>query len=296
MANTKISALTSATTPLAGTEVLPIVQSSATTQVTVANLTAGRAVNVSSLTASTAVNISSATTGITLASWVGGARSLYAYSGASFSGWYDATAGGGNGFGFNSATNNIQVQINNASIGNFTSTGLNSIAIGATTASTGAFSTITASSTITPSQTSGIVGTTTNNSANAGSVGEYVSSQVTSPTTGLTSATATNVTSISLTAGDWDVHGSFLIGPAATTIVTTIIGAISTTSATFPGLGTGYVTYLTVTHPAGNNVGFPVPSIRVSVASTTTVYLVAQATFTISTAGVGGTIYARRRR
>jgi hypothetical protein len=45
MANSKISALTSATTPLAGTEVLPIVQSSATTQVTVANLTAGRSVS-----------------------------------------------------------------------------------------------------------------------------------------------------------------------------------------------------------------------------------------------------------
>ena len=42
MANSKISALTSATTPLAGTETLPIVQSSATKQVSVANLTAGR--------------------------------------------------------------------------------------------------------------------------------------------------------------------------------------------------------------------------------------------------------------
>ena len=45
MANSKISALTSATTPLAGTEVLPIVQSGVTKQVSVANLTAGRAVN-----------------------------------------------------------------------------------------------------------------------------------------------------------------------------------------------------------------------------------------------------------
>jgi len=42
MANSKISELTSATTPLAGTEVLPIVQSSTTKQVSVANLTAGR--------------------------------------------------------------------------------------------------------------------------------------------------------------------------------------------------------------------------------------------------------------
>lgn len=53
MANTKISALTTATTPLAGTEVLPVVQSGATKQVSVANLTAGRAVSASSLTAST---------------------------------------------------------------------------------------------------------------------------------------------------------------------------------------------------------------------------------------------------
>jgi hypothetical protein len=44
MADKKISALTSASTPLAGTEVLPIVQSGATVQVSVANLTAGRAV------------------------------------------------------------------------------------------------------------------------------------------------------------------------------------------------------------------------------------------------------------
>ena len=42
MANSKISALTSATTPLAGTETLPIVQSSTTKQVSVANLTVGR--------------------------------------------------------------------------------------------------------------------------------------------------------------------------------------------------------------------------------------------------------------
>ena len=39
MANAKISALTSATTPLAGTETLPIVQSGATVKATVANIT-----------------------------------------------------------------------------------------------------------------------------------------------------------------------------------------------------------------------------------------------------------------
>jgi hypothetical protein len=53
MANSKISALTSATTPLAGTETLPIVQSSTTKQVSVANLTVGRAVTATSFTVST---------------------------------------------------------------------------------------------------------------------------------------------------------------------------------------------------------------------------------------------------
>lgn len=49
MADKKISALTSATTPLAGTEVLPIVQSGATVKVAVSNLTAGRAVGATSI-------------------------------------------------------------------------------------------------------------------------------------------------------------------------------------------------------------------------------------------------------
>jgi len=52
MADTKISALTSATTPLAGTEVLPIVQSSTTVKVAVSNLTAGRSVSMSASTIS----------------------------------------------------------------------------------------------------------------------------------------------------------------------------------------------------------------------------------------------------
>jgi hypothetical protein len=49
MADKKISALTAASTPLAGTEVLPIVQSGSTVKVSVANLTAGRAVGATSI-------------------------------------------------------------------------------------------------------------------------------------------------------------------------------------------------------------------------------------------------------
>jgi hypothetical protein len=53
MADKKISALTAATTPLAGTEVLPIVQSGATVKVPVSDLTTGRAVSALSFSAPT---------------------------------------------------------------------------------------------------------------------------------------------------------------------------------------------------------------------------------------------------
>jgi hypothetical protein len=69
MSNSKISALTSATTPLAGTEVLPIVQSSTTKQVSVANLTAGRAISALSVTSATV----GATTGAALSLQADGA-------------------------------------------------------------------------------------------------------------------------------------------------------------------------------------------------------------------------------
>jgi len=49
MADTKISGLPASTVPLAGTEVLPIVQSSTTKQVSIANVTAGRAVSALSV-------------------------------------------------------------------------------------------------------------------------------------------------------------------------------------------------------------------------------------------------------
>lgn len=53
MADTKISALPASTTPLAGTEVLPIVQGGATKKVAVSDLTAGRAISATQVTVST---------------------------------------------------------------------------------------------------------------------------------------------------------------------------------------------------------------------------------------------------
>jgi hypothetical protein len=60
MADKKISALTGASTPLAGTEVLPIVQSGATVKVAVSDLTAGRAVSTSTITGTTSLILGAA--------------------------------------------------------------------------------------------------------------------------------------------------------------------------------------------------------------------------------------------
>jgi len=54
MADAKISGLPASITPLAGTEVLPVVQSGVTKQVSIANVTAGREVSASSFTPSSA--------------------------------------------------------------------------------------------------------------------------------------------------------------------------------------------------------------------------------------------------
>jgi len=56
MANTKISALSSASTPLSGSEIVPVNQSGTTDSVTVANLTVGRDVNTARLTVGTGVD------------------------------------------------------------------------------------------------------------------------------------------------------------------------------------------------------------------------------------------------
>lgn len=63
MADTKISGLPASTTPLAGTEVLPIVQGTTTKQVAVSDLTAGRAVSALSVTSTNDASISGITVG-----------------------------------------------------------------------------------------------------------------------------------------------------------------------------------------------------------------------------------------
>lgn len=163
--------------------------------------------------------------------------------------------------------------------------------IGSTTKAAGSFTTIVATGTITPSSTNGIVGTATNDNANAGSVGEYVSATQASNVS-LTTATTANVTSISLTAGDWDVTGLVNFSPSVGMSVT--LAGISTTSATLGALGT--VSRDSATSAIFSVVAAPTPVVRISIASTTTVFLVCQALFASGTVDATGVIRARRVR
>ena len=65
MADKKISQLTGASTPLAGTEVLPIVQSGSTVKVAVSNLTAGRSVSAGSVDSAGDVSVGTSNAGLT---------------------------------------------------------------------------------------------------------------------------------------------------------------------------------------------------------------------------------------
>src|ERR1700678_3689978 len=111
--------------------------------------------------------------------------------------------------------------------------------------------------------TSGIIGTTTNNAAAAGSVGELMSSIVLlGSAVCLTSGSTSNITSLLLTAGDWDCWGSVWAAPAASTLQTQVTFGISQTSVTLPtvpALGTSIVQLSGFTIAAGNGQVLGVP-------------------------------------
>lgn len=147
--------------------------------------------------------------------------------------------------------------------------------------------------------TGGIVGTTTNNNAGAGKVGEYVSSTVLmGSAVSATNNTPVNVTSISLTAGDWEVYGNICTTPGVTTTTTGSMGWISTLSATLPTYpNSGALARVQgITAATGFEIFLPVGTTRLSLSGTTTVYLTAYETFNTSTMAVYGFIGAIRAR
>jgi len=166
---------------------------------------------------------------------------------------------------------------------------------------------LTGSLTYTKTASSGVVvgrATQTNDSAAAGEIGELITATVAvgSPVSE-TTATPVNVTSISLTAGDWDV--SAVVDRVLTGTTASIYGAgLGTTTNTVLGQagggGVGTDSYVTQSVTFGTTITgtycTSIPPVRVSLASTTTIYLVAADTFSAGTVGLYGTLRARRVR
>lgn len=144
-----------------------------------------------------------------------------------------------------------------------------------------------------------IVGVTNASSATAGDVGEYQSVTVLSgAAVSLTTTVVANITSLSLTAGDWDVYGLAVWQGTGSTSWTVVEGQINTSSAafaTFPASGAAF-RHTTAALVASTPFVHPLGMLRFNVSSTTSVFLNASAAFTVSTASAYGFLGARRRR
>jgi hypothetical protein len=142
-------------------------------------------------------------------------------------------------------------------------------------------------------------GTTTNDNAAAGQVGEYITANLASgsPITMTTSGTSYNITSISLTAGDWDVSGNASINANNATGATAIIAWVSSTSAAAPASGTdGIASVSTATSSVLGAATLATGDRRFSLAAPATIYLSGLWFGAAQTVTAYGTIRARRAR
>lgn len=145
------------------------------------------------------------------------------------------------------------------------------------------------------------LGVTTNSNAASGYIGEEIKSAISTSTNYTTTATYQNVTSITLTAGDWDVSAMLtLVANSSTlTVNNPVIFATSTTTGatdahSVQGINISYISSMT----AGGTgaISGAITPYRVSISSSTTIYLISQATFTVGNPQYVGSIRARRIR
>lgn len=143
----------------------------------------------------------------------------------------------------------------------------------------------------------GIKGISTNTDASAGNIGEYVTAVV-----GTTNAPTTNqwgdLTSISLTAGDWDVYGVADADINNATWTQALLGISTTSGNSATGLTAGQTM---VQYQFASSATTPlilplaIPFVRMSLSATTTVYLKMKCVYSAGQAIYdGGRISARR--
>jgi collagen type II alpha len=150
-----------------------------------------------------------------------------------------------------------------------------------------------------PSDTSrmALKGATDGGNAAAGNIGEQIAASITTAVSLTTNVTA-NIGSISLTPGDWAVSGVVIFTP--TSAAPTALGAgVSATSATLPTVaqvaaGNGNMTQYHLSFTNGATQTMQTGVARVNVTASTTIYLVAQGTFSGGSCSATGYVAARR--
>jgi len=162
------------------------------------------------------------------------------------------------------------------------------------------FTSLTATGLITPDSTAGILGTTTNDNADTGSIGEHFSAvRLSTDALILTSTLPGNVAQFTLGAGDWDLWGHVVYLTGGATKIITSLAWMSTTSLTVPSdpseynstnNGSGGVT------PIAGSHGLDAPYIRLSLAVSTQVFLGGGGTFSNGSMAACGSMSARRAR
>lgn len=135
-------------------------------------------------------------------------------------------------------------------------------------------------------------GNNANTAPPAGFIGEQIRATVAVGTPiSISNNTATNVTSINLTAGIWDV--SAICQFKGATVGTLTRFSISTTSVTEGTFGDNLISFPFLSQ-SPQDVGLSIPSYRITLGSPTTVYMVAFEAYTVGTGSVYGRISATR--
>ena len=134
-------------------------------------------------------------------------------------------------------------------------------------------------------------GTTTNDDAKAGEIGEYLSA---TGSTGFSNNVPANIATLSLTAGDWDVRGQVAFG--TTLGILEARAWLSSASGASAPLGESIISLAGGTTVLSAGTQLLAGPARFSLGADATVYLGGLARFTSGAATANGTLSARRVR
>jgi hypothetical protein len=143
-----------------------------------------------------------------------------------------------------------------------------------------------------------MAGTATNDSASTGYIGEYIESILASGSKVTTSATGVfrDRTSITLTAGDWNIAAGLTVENSGATMTRLYTGIGTASGDSTTGM-TANINFFELSLPSSSrDQSFAYAPFRVSISSTTTYYLKFRGTYTVSDIDGYGAIWARRVR